>query len=464
MTQAWSLDGSVFGYEVGLDAGLPLGGFVQLVTDDGAVRLGQVLSGKVAMRPGADGTLRRAVEGEGVLLGAQAGAFGHARIGPADAPLIQRRPRAAREGEAELAIGGLRDVADIPATLRAAGFNRHTFLCGQSGSGKTYALGLLLEQLMLRTRLPLLVLDPNGDYQHLARTRPEVDPSTSQAYQRAAQGTQVLSAAAEDGQALRIRFRDLGTDGQAAVLQLDPLRDREEYNELLHLVEAGGGWASYAEVLQALSGPGSGAGEALRMRLENLRIGAMAVWAGRDGRSVVDRWAEDRPRALVADLSGLAERRERVAVALAVLQGLWAGRTRREPCLLVVDEAHDLCPAAPADELQERVLDLFIRVAGEGRKYGLHLLLATQRPDKLHANVLSQCDNVVLLRVNSAADRAQLQEQFSFAPAGLVELAGRFRQGEALLAGPITPFPLLARFGQRLTPEGGSDVPTDWAR
>jgi DNA helicase HerA-like ATPase len=110
------------------------------------------------------------------------------------------------------------------------------------------------------------------------------------------------------------------------------------------------------------------------------------------------------------------------------------------------------------------VLDLFIRVTGEGRKYGLHLLLATQRPDKLHANVLSQCDNVVLLRVNSAADRAQLQEQFSFAPAGLVELAGRFRQGEALLAGPITPFPLLARFGRRLTPEGGSDVPTDWAR
>jgi uncharacterized protein len=153
MTQAWSLDGSVFGYEVGLDAGLPLGGFVQLVTDDGIVRLGQVLSGKVAMRPGADGTLRRAVEGEGVLLDAQAGAFGHARIGPADAPLIQRRPRAAREGEAELAIGGLRDVADIPATLRAAGFNRHTFLCGQSGSGNTYALGLLLEQLVLRTRL-----------------------------------------------------------------------------------------------------------------------------------------------------------------------------------------------------------------------------------------------------------------------------------------------------------------------
>ena len=461
-TQAWSTGGSGFGYEVPLTAGLPLGGFVQLVTDDGAVHLGQLLSGTVAMRPGPDGTTTRVMEGEGILLGDRTAAFGNARIGPAEAPLIQRRPPAAREGEAVLTIGGLRDAPDIPATLRAAAFNRHTFLCGQSGFGKTYALGLLLEQLVLRTGLRLLVLYPNGDYRHLATTRPEVDTPTAEAYRRAAEGTQVLAEGADDGEALRIRLRDLGPDGQAAVLQLDPLRDREEYNEFLHFVEAGT-WGSASEVLQGLSELGSATGEALRMRLENLRIGAMALWAGRTGRSVVDRWAEDRPRALVADLSGFAERRERVAVALAVLQGLWARRTRREPCLLVVDEAHDLCPASPADELQERVLDLFIRVAGEGRKYGLHLLLATQRPAKLHANVLSQCDNVVLLRVNSAADRAQLQEQFSFAPAGLVELAGRFRQGEALLAGPITPFPLLARFGRRITPEGGSDPPTDWA-
>jgi hypothetical protein len=55
--------------------GSPSGGFVQLVTDDGAVHLGQVLSGRVAMRPGPDGALRCAVEGEGILLGAQVEAF-----------------------------------------------------------------------------------------------------------------------------------------------------------------------------------------------------------------------------------------------------------------------------------------------------------------------------------------------------------------------------------------------------
>ena len=45
-------------------------------------------------------------------------------------------------------------------------FNRHTFWCGQSGSGKTYALGVVLEQLLLRTELPIAVLDPAHHLTH----------------------------------------------------------------------------------------------------------------------------------------------------------------------------------------------------------------------------------------------------------------------------------------------------------
>jgi uncharacterized protein len=56
--------------------------------------------------------------------------------------------------------------------------------------------------------------------------------------------------------------------------------------------------------------------------------------------------------------------------------------------------------------------------AGEGRKFGLYLIVVTQRPQKVHENVLSQCENLVLMRMNSAVDRATT-----------------FRQGEALVAG-----------------------------
>ncbi len=61
-----------------------------------------------------------------------------------------------------LPIGQLLLAPGVDAALDAGGFNRHTFMCGQSGSGKTYSLGLLLEQaLVVDTSLRMVILDPN---------------------------------------------------------------------------------------------------------------------------------------------------------------------------------------------------------------------------------------------------------------------------------------------------------------
>jgi len=129
----------------------------------------------------------------------------------------------------------------------------------------------------------------------------------------------------------------------------------------------------------------------------------------------------------------------------------------------VIDEAHNVCPAEPADAIQEQAMEHCVRIAGEGRKYGLYLFLASQRPQKLHPNVLSQCDNLVLMRMNSRSDLAALAEVFSFVPDGLLAEATRFKLGEALLAGKIAPTPLFAALQGRFTREGGVDVATTWA-
>jgi uncharacterized protein len=76
--------------------------------------------------------------------------------------------------------------------------------------------------------------------------------------------------------------------------------------------------------------------------------------------------------------------------------------------------------------------------------------------------VLSQCDNLVLMRMNSVADLAYVAGVFSFAPPGLVDRAIAFKQGEALVAGKIASHPALLRFGSRITHEGGADV-AGWA-
>jgi uncharacterized protein len=456
--RAWSVDGLTFHYRSPIEPGLRLGGYV-LITARGHEWLGQVLAQEVVDAGG-----HRAVEGHGRLIGAEARLpFDASPVGPAPAERIRDVLCSAA---ARLEVGTLAVNADVPAALHAKGFNRHTFLCGQSGSGKTYALGVLLERLLVHTRLPLLVLDPNGDHIHLGRPRADVEPAMAEAYEAAVDGLQVLRADADGSAApLRIRLGELDAAGAAALMQLDPIADRDEYNALLHVVSraAHRRFESVEEAIEAFRTSGDLVLELIRKRIENLGVDRMTAWALGPVRSLMEVWAQDRPRALVADTSGFDEHRERLAVTIAVLQQLWARRRERSPLLLVVDEAHDVCPAEPADPLQRLAAELFTRIAGEGRKYGIHLLLASQRPDKLPDNVLTQCDNLMLMRVNSAADRAALSARFGFAPASLIEMAGTFELGESLIAGKITAGSCLVRTGRRFTPEGGADVPTDWA-
>ena len=164
------------------------------------------------------------------------------------------------------------------------------------------------------------------------------------------------------------------------------------------------------------------------------------------------------PRVTVLDLGGFGDPAEPPALSLDMVENLWAQRQTRTPTLIVVDEAHNVCPAKPVGPVQKALVERFVQIAGEGRKYGLWLLLSTQRPSKLHPQVLSQCDNLVLMRMNSPGDVAELADVFGFAPPAMIAAAPQFVQGEALVAGGFVPRPAFIRMGGRLTRQGGSDV------
>jgi uncharacterized protein len=166
---------------------------------------------------------------------------------------------------------------------------------------------------------------------------------------------------------------------------------------------------------------------------------------------------------LVLDVGSLELPAERAVVAEALLAHLWRGRRRREPILVVVDEAHNVCPQEPEDAVTALATELAVLIAGEGRKFGLYLLVASQRPAKIHANVLSQCENLALMRMNSLGDLDHVRTVFSHIPPTLVEQSSTFRLGESLVAGRIVPNPTFAGFSGRLSLEGGGDVSTSWA-
>jgi uncharacterized protein len=452
---ATSVDGRRFSFQVSLHGlELQVGGYVSIDADE-TRRLGQIMSLELAEQdailPGAATHVRiRAATGEGVVLTGDGRPFHDGLVGPAGSDEVGAWLQGDRSDRGRLDVAELALARGVPFRLDAGGFGRHTFLCGQSGSGKTYSLGVLLERLLVETSLRVVVLDPNSDYVRLGEPR-----TADERYIRAAAGVAVRGADGPDR--IRIRFRDLSPARRAALLRLDPLMDREEYAELLELLED--------ESIRSVDEIPPGRGEGIRLRARNLAVGQFGIWPGRDdGGLLLDELLSPAgPRCLVVDIGSLGTREEQLLTAGAVLERLWAERSRRSPIAIVIDEAHNVCPAEPPDPLSALATDDAIRIAGEGRKFGLYLIVVTQRPQKVHPNVLSQCDNLVLMRVNSAADLVHVQEVFSFVPAGLLERAPTFEQGEALVAGKIASHPALIRFGERFSHEGGGDVPADWA-
>jgi DNA helicase HerA-like ATPase len=467
---ATSVDGRRFAFQASLH-GLELqaGGYVVLEAEGGP-RLGQVIALEPANQEGPNlavslgddisahnRILLRYARGEGVLLDADGGPFHDARTRPARPEEVGAWLERTRPRRASLEVGELVLAPGVPFALDAGGFDRHTFLCGQSGSGKTYSLGLVLERLLLETDLRIVILDPNSDFVRLGQVREGVDPGLAARYAGVAADIAVRTAGDEDD-SLRLSFPELETAAQAAVLRLDPIADREEYAVLISALER---WNP--ELLAELAGDGTPESQLLLQRAQNLGVLRWTIWARGTEGSILDDAVDPSVRCLVVDLGSLGPHAEQALAAEAVLSRLWERRSDRSPVLVVIDEAHNVCPADSEDPLTALATEHAVRIAGEGRKFGLYLLVSTQRPQKVHENVLSQCDNLLLMRMNSTADLGFVADVFSFVPRSLLERATAFRQGESLAAGRISPHPALLRFGARVSEEGGGDVPADWA-
>ena len=464
---ASSIDGRRFTFQspvTGLE--LQPGGYALL-----GDRLGQVqevelaTSDDVELTGGADPSRRVSfVRGSGVVLAREPQPFYGEAIAPAGeadvaAWLEQARPRAALDVGALVLQPGLRFALD------AAGFDRHTFFCGQSGSGKTYALGTVLEQLLLRTTLRIVMLDPNSDFVRLDTVREGVAEEQAAHYRGAAAGLEVRRGHAQGAGRLHVRFVDCEPEEQAATLRLDPIRDVDEYGALVDMLDTGleTGTESTEVLARQLLDSDRPDQRALGARLRNLGVHRWPIWSSGDEGSVQDLVAAGGPRAVVVDLGSLSTPGEKAIAGESVLAALWRRRAEREPTLIVIDEAHNVCPREPGDAVTALATEHAARIAAEGRKFGLYLLVATQRPQRVNELVLSQCDNLVLMRMASTSDLAYVAGTLSFAPAPLLERATTFSQGESLVAGKVASHPAFVRFGPRIAEEGGGDVPTTWA-
>lgn len=120
----------------------------------------------------------------------------------------------------------------------------------------------------------------------------------------------------------------------------------------------------------------------------------------------------------------------------------WTPPDERHPIALFCDEAHLYMP----NERQSGAIEaasntIFERIAKEGRKYGIGLVVISQRPSEVNRTVLSQCNNFVSMRLTNAEDQAVVRRLLPDSLGGFVDALPVLDTGEALVVGDASLLP-----------------------
>ena len=361
-------------------------------------------------------------------------------------------------------------------------FQRHAALLGSTGAGKSYTLASILEQAAKLPSSNLVLFDLHGEYSsmsyasHLRIPGPEDLESSDE-------GLLFLPywlMNTEESQSMFVE-----TSGFTAHNQITKFRDIviEEKRKTLTICNDPAVLAAFTMDSPIPFSIKSARDELYRLDVEMVP-GAKGPkkgdWNGQFSRFVgrIDSIVADKRNGFMFNganavmaydyLSKLAERlmgckgeKHQVKIIdfsevpsdiLPVIVGLvarlifqiqfWTDPDKRQPIALVCDEAHLYLPRKEGcNPAEARAVENFERIAKEGRKYGVALLVASQRPSDVSTTILSQCNNVVSMRLTNADDQTVVKRLMPESLSGLTDVLPVLDTGEALVVGDSVLLP-----------------------
>lgn len=115
------------------------------------------------------------------------------------------------------------------------------------------------------------------------------------------------------------------------------------------------------------------------------------------------------------------------------------------PTLLLLEEAHNFAPARANTAAEQRAIATTKQIAQEGRKFGVGLILISQRPSRLDETTLSQCNSYVIMRMVNPADQNYVRRVIETLGEDEARMLPDLDIGEAILSGQLINFPVLVR-------------------
>lgn len=388
-------------------------------------------------------------------------------------------------------------VADRTAEAIASGdkfFQRHAAILGSTGSGKSWAVALILERAAKLKHPNIIVFDMHGEYEPLAD---HAKGGFAQRFRIAGPGD--LAAPKED--TLFLPYWLLNRDEMLSMIldRTDQNAPNQASRFTLHVRELKGaaldasGKAKIKETFTVDSpipykiqdlvdrlqtdnttkgvgktGPVKGEWEdkltrflsRLEAKLDDRRYGFMFA---PPVQALDYRWlAKQIVKLLRADTGNgikIIDFSEVPADVLPVVTGtlarllydvqFWMNAEARTPVSLLCDEAHLYLPVKDdADAVQRQALYSFERIAKEGRKYGFSLLVVSQRPSDVSRTILSQCNNFLALRLTNDSDQNVIKRLMPDSLVGLTAMLPLLDTGEALLLGDAVLLPTRIKLDQ----------------
>ena len=322
---------------------------------------------------------------------------------------------------------------------------KHVSVLAKSGSGKSYFVGVLLEEI-IEKRVPVVIIDPHDEFKTLKYPNEnEKDKLELARHGLKAKGFfENIRLFSIDN--LRIN-EQMSTDD---LLKILPKLNNNQLS-LLYSAMNNVDFINFTNLIMALQAEESPAKWNLINMLEYFRnLGAFSV-------------APTKPQELVKPgtasiitLKGLEPQVQEIIV-YKIVKELFHERKKERipPFFLVIEEAHNFIPERSFGET--KCAQILRTIASEGRKFGLGLCVISQRPARVDKNVLSQCTTQILLKITNPNDLKAVSSSVEGITKETENELQKIPIGTALVTG-VVDMPLFVKIRPRMTKHGGEAV------
>jgi len=345
---------------------------------------------------------------------------------------------------------GKLDGKDIPVHLDLGKLlTKHVAVLAKSGAGKSYAVGVLIEEI-LEHKVPVLIIDPHGEYGCLKDPTDDTDEERLARYGVTPKAYRVREYGSPD-QAGLVPLRLPNNLTQQELIHLIPGKLNNTQLGLLYSALKGMKEINFESVLLGLEQEESSAKWSVINLVEHLR--SLGIFSSNP---IAYNELVKSGVASIINMRGIAPEIQQV-IAYKLAKDLFELRkvNKVPPFFLVIEEAHNFCPERSFGETTSS--KILRTIASEGRKFGLGLCVISQRPARVDKSVLSQCTTQLILKVTNPNDLKAVSASVEGLTAESEAEIRNLPVGTALVTG-VVDMPLFVNIRPRRTRHGGQAV------